>query len=171
MKIGKYEFNSKEQAQEKIDALGTATDGNTSSATAITKVNIIGLVDDMVVAANVDVKEDDSFEVLVGNDSFDMYIAAVKAANNYHENADNDGETYKIGGSGKILRKVRGLNGTDRMFASVGRNFVVGMDVDGEENVMDIFYDKTEDKVHFRVKAKSGVNVFNAAEIVEFTVV
>ncbi len=28
MKIGKYEFNSKEQAQEKIDALGTATDEN-----------------------------------------------------------------------------------------------------------------------------------------------
>ena len=28
MKIGKYEFNSKEQAQDKIDALGTATDEN-----------------------------------------------------------------------------------------------------------------------------------------------
>ena len=28
MKIGKYEFNSKQQAQEKIDALGTATDEN-----------------------------------------------------------------------------------------------------------------------------------------------
>jgi hypothetical protein len=28
MRISKYEFNSKEQAQEKIDALGTATDEN-----------------------------------------------------------------------------------------------------------------------------------------------
>ena len=28
MKIGKYEFNSKEQAEEKISALGTATDEN-----------------------------------------------------------------------------------------------------------------------------------------------
>ena len=28
MKIGKYEFNSKEQAEEKINALGTATDEN-----------------------------------------------------------------------------------------------------------------------------------------------
>ena len=28
MKIGKYEFNSKQQAQDKIDALGTATDEN-----------------------------------------------------------------------------------------------------------------------------------------------
>ena len=28
MYIGKYEFNSKEQAQEKIDALGTSTDEN-----------------------------------------------------------------------------------------------------------------------------------------------
>lgn len=31
MKIGKYEFLTKEQAQEKIDALGTATDENGNS--------------------------------------------------------------------------------------------------------------------------------------------
>lgn len=154
-----------------IDALGTALDGNTTGATEITKSNIIGLVDDMVVKAPVDVKEDDTFEVFVGNDAFDLYIAAIKDANNFHISADNNGETYQIGGSAKTLRKVRGLNGTDRMYASVGRNFVVGMDVAAEENVMSIFYVEKDDKVNFRVKAKSGVNVFNAAEIVEFTVV
>ncbi len=155
---------------KKIDALGTAIDGNTSSATAITVANIIGLVDDMIVASLVDVKEDDDYQVLVGNDAFDLYVAALKAANLFHYSADNDGQTLKVGGSAKILRKVRGLNGTDRMFASVGRNFVVGMDKDGEENVIDIWYSKDTDKVHFRTKAKSGVNVFNAGEIVEFSV-
>lgn len=154
---------------KKIDALGTAIAGNTSSATAITQANVIGLVDDMIVVSPVDVKEDDDYQVLVGNDVFDLYIAALKAANLYHLSPDNDGQTYLIGGSNKLLRKVRGLNGTDRMYASVGRNFVVGMDVDGEDRIIDVFYDKTEDKVHFRTKAKSGVNVFNAEEIVEFT--
>jgi hypothetical protein len=156
---------------KKIDALGTALNGNTSGAVAITKGNIIGLVDDMVVKAPVDVKEDATFEVYVGNDVFDLYIAAVKDANNYHISADNDGETYKIGGSGKQLRKVRGLNGTDRMYATVGRNFIVGMDVNGEEAIIHVFYVEETDKVHFRTKAKSGVNVFNAKEIVEFSVV
>ena len=46
MRISKYEFNSKEQAQEKIDALGTATDENgneypTHKSTVVQLGNIV----------------------------------------------------------------------------------------------------------------------------------
>lgn len=159
---------------KKIDAAGTAIDGNTSgttAATGITKGNVIGLVDDMVAAALVDTKEADDFQVLVGNDVFDLYIQAIKDANNYHYSADNDGQTYLIGGSGKLLRKVRGLNGTSRMFASRGSYFVVGMDIEDEHNVLKIWYSEDDDKVYFRTKAKSGVTPVNVNEIVEFTLV
>jgi hypothetical protein len=74
-----------------------------------------------------------------------------------------------IGGSGKQLRKVRGLNGTDRLFASRGSNFVVGMDVMDEETVMKIWFSEDDDKLYFRTKAKSGVVPVNVEEIVEFT--
>jgi len=154
---------------KKIDADGDAVDGNTSNATEITKANVVGLVDDMIVAADVDVKDAEDFAVFVGNDTFDLYIAAVKAANNYFFSAENDGETYKIGGSGKILRKVRGLNGTDRMFAGRGSSFVVGMDVEDEETLMKIWYSEDDDKTYFRTKAKSGVTPVNIDELVEFT--
>lgn len=154
---------------KKIDAAATAIDGNTSAATAITKANIIGLVDDMIIAAPVDTKEADDFQVLVGNDTFDLYIQAVKDANNYHYNADNDGQTYMIGGSGKMLRKVRGLNGTDRMFAARGSFFVVGMDVDGEENILKVWYSEDDDLVYMQTKAKSGVTPTHIEEMVEFT--
>lgn len=154
---------------KKIDADGNAIDGNTTSATAITKANVIGLVDDMIAAAPVDTKEADDFGIFVGNDVFDLYIQAQKDANNYHNSAENDGQTYKIGGSGKILRKVRGLNGTDRMFAGRGAFFVVGMDIEDEEKVIKIWYSEDDDKVYFRTKAKSGVTPVNIDEIVEFT--
>jgi len=152
-----------------IDESGDAVAGNTSAATEITAENVIGLVDDMIVAADVDVKDADDFNVLVGNDTFDLYIQAIKAANNYHISADNNGETYIIGGSGKILRKVRGLNGTDRMFAGRGSDFVVGMDVDGEEEIIKIWYSEDDDLVYFRTKAKSGVAPVHIEQIVEFT--
>lgn len=152
-----------------IDTLGTAIDGNTSSATAITIDNIDLLVDDMIAVIPIDVKEDPTCEVELGNDTFDLFIQKMKKLNNYHFNADNDGSTYIVAGSNITIRKQRGLNGTDRMFASVGRNFVVGLDKKDEDKAVDIFYVKETDKVHFRTKAKSGTNVFNAAEIVEFT--
>jgi hypothetical protein len=125
----------------------------------------------MIVAAPVDTKEADDFQILVGNDVFDLYIQAVKDANNYHYNAENDGNTYMIGGSGKMLRKVRGLNGTDRMFAARGAFFVVGMDVEDEQTLIKIWYSEDDDKVYFRTKAKSGVTPVNIDEMVEFTLV
>jgi len=152
-----------------IDADGNAVDGNTTSATAITAANVVGLVDAMINASDVDVKEADDFAVLVGNDTFSLYIQALKTANNYHFSPENDGQTYMIGGSNIVLRKVRGLNGTDRMFAGRGSAFVVGMDVEAEEEIFNIWYSEDDDLLYFRTKAKSGVVPVNIDEIVEFT--
>ena len=152
-----------------IDADGNAVDGNTTSATAITAANVVGLVDAMINASDVDVKEADDFAVLVGNDTFSLYIQALKTANNYHFSPENDGQTYMIGGSNIVLRKVRGLNGTDRMFAGRGSAFVVGMDVEAEEEIFNIWYSEDDDLLYFRTKAKSGVVPVNVDEIVEFT--
>ena len=155
---------------KKIDADATVVDGNTSNATAITVANVIGLVSDMRVAAPSKVKRDKDFSVLVGDDVFDMYIAAEKAANLYHYAPEHDNGVYRIGGSGMTLIRVYGLDGTDRMVASVGRNFIVGSDVANEDQVADMWYDKTTDKTYMRVKGKAGVQIVNPAEIVEFTV-
>ena len=152
-----------------IDADGNAVDGNTTSATAITAANVVGLVDAMINASDVDVKEADDFAVLVGNDTFSLYIQALKTANNYHFSPENDGQTYMIGGSNIVLRKVRGLNGTDRMFAGRGSAFVVGMDVEAEEEIFNIWFSEDDDLLYFRTKAKSGVVPVNVDEIVEFT--
>lgn len=153
-----------------IDADVDVVAGNTSGATSITAANVIGLVSDMRVAAPSKVKRDKDFSVLVGDDVFDLYIAAEKAANLYHYAPEHDNGVYRIGGSGMTLIRVYGLDGTARMIASVGRNFIVGSDVANEDQIADMWYDKTTDKTYMRVKGKAGVQIVNPAEIVEFTV-
>lgn len=154
---------------ELIDASGVAIDGNTGSETAITVSNVIGIIDAMRVAAPAKVKRSKDFVIAVGDDVFDMYIAAQKAANQYHYSAEHDEGTYKIGGSQGTLQRVYGLDGTDRMFASVGSNFIIGADVEDEKDVADVWYDQTDDKVYLRFKGKAGVQINNPSEIVEFT--
>ena len=154
---------------KKIDADVNVIDGNTSNATAITQANVKGLVDAMRVAAPAKVKRDKEFSVLVGDDVFDMYIASEKADNLYHYAPEHEEGVYRIGGSGMKLIRVYGLNETDRMVASVGRNFVVGSDLENESAVADMWYDQTTDKTYMRVKGKAGVQIVNPEEIVEFT--
>lgn len=156
---------------KQIDAATGIVAGNTSSATAITQANVIGLVDDMIVATPVDVKENDDFVVVVGNDVFDLYIAAVKAANLFSYNADNTNGEYQIGGANKKLMRVRGLDSTDRMFASTGYNLIVGADLmeESEDPIIKVWYDETDDLLYMRAKGKSGVTISNPTEIVEFT--
>lgn len=154
-----------------IDATGEAVDGNSANLTEITIDNVIDAVEGMFDAAPVDVQEDDNFAICVGNDIFNLYIKAQKKANQYHYSAEHDNGVYTIGGSGAKLQRVRGLNGTNRMFASAGRNFIIGADVQDEENVMKAWYDETDDKVYIRTKGKSGVTIANPDEIVEFSLV
>lgn len=152
-----------------IDAAAGTIDGNTSNATAITKANVIGLVDDMYVSSPTKVKRSGEMVILAGDDVFDLYIAAQKAANQYHYDAEHDNGVLKLGGSRGTLQRVYGLDGTDRMFASKGSNFIVGADVEEEEKIVKVWYDETDDKVYLRSKGKSGVTIANPTEIVEFT--
>lgn len=159
---------------KQIDAAVGTVDGNPTgitAATGITSANVIDIVEGMHTAAPSKVKRDATFSIMVGDDVFDMYIKALKAANLYHYAPEHDNGVYKIGGSAATLYRVYGLDGTDRLFASVGRNFILGADVEDEKDVADVFYDRTTDKMNVRVKAKAGVAVANADEIVEFSLV
>lgn len=154
---------------KRIDAATGVIAGNTSGATEINKTNVISLVDDMYVAAPAKVKRAGNLSINVGDDVFDLYIAALKAANLYHYSAEHEDGTLKIGGNRGILQRQYGLNGTDRMIAVGGQHLIIGADVIDEGQVMKIWYSEDDDKVYFRSKAKSGVTIDNPEEIVEFT--
>ena len=154
-----------------IDA-GSPVDGNPAAITAGTGIiagNVIGIVDGMYTAASIDVKRSEDFVILCGDDVFDLYIAAQKTANQYHYDAEHDNGVYKIGGSAAKLMRVRGLAGTDRLFAGRGADFIVGVDVESEETAAEVWYDKTDDKMYLRFKGKAGVVPAQIDQIVEFT--
>ncbi|MEE1963562.1 hypothetical protein V1387_12765 [Allomuricauda taeanensis] len=153
---------------KKIDA-GSPIDGNTSSATTLTKANVLGLVEDMITEAPVDVQESDRFVVYVGIDTFKKYISALKTANLYHFDPANKKNVYPIEEFNATLVGVRGLDGTDRMFAGDASNFILGNDLPEDEKVMKVIYDEPSDKTVFRSKMKAGTTVANIDEIVEFT--
>lgn len=154
---------------KKIDA-GSPIEGNTSSATAITKANVLGLVEDLITETPVDVQESEWFTIYVGIDTFNKYISALKAANLYHFDPRNSNKVYQIEEFNATLVGVRGLSGTDRMFAGSAMDFVIGNDLPEDEKVMKVIYDETDDTTVFRTKLKAGITLANIDEIVEFTV-
>lgn len=155
---------------KKIDASSEAIDGNTSAATSITVANVMDLIEDLIDATPVDVREADDFVIVVGKDTFRKYSRALKNANLYHHSVEDvkNGEYYVDGSSARLI-SVRGLEGTDRMFATRGSHFIVGDDLADEEQKVDFIYDEVTQLNHIRTKFKAGVTIVNPDEIVEFT--
>jgi len=156
-----------------IDAATTAVDGNTSSATAISSGasgNVDTLISDMCNARPAKVKSAANQVLFVGQDTFDKYVDTLNAKNLYHVNAtDWANYTVSIPGKNVTLVGVVGLDGTNRMFLGTQENFFLGFDLQNDEEEFDMWYDKKDDKVYYRVKFKRGLQVAYPDEVVEFT--
>lgn len=164
-----------------IDAEGTVIDGNTTAATAITAANIIGLVNDMYAAIPSQLLEGEEGDtqveglaILMGSDTFRTYVLALAAANLYHYDASSAKMEIMIPATSVKAMALGGLTGTDRMIAGrIGADggFVVGTDLENEEEDFDLWYSKEDKVVKFDVAYKMGTQIKFPEEIVEFTLV
>ena len=156
-----------------IDAATTAVDGNTSAATAITSGasgNVDSLVNAMANARPAKVKSALNQVLFVGQDTFDKYVDTLNAKNLFNVDATSWANySVSIPGKNITLVGVVGLDGTDRMFLGTQENFFLGFDLQNDEEEFDMWYEKMEDKVYYRVKFKRGLQVAYPNEIVEFT--
>lgn len=156
-----------------IDAAGTAVAGNTSAATSITagaSGNVDTLITNVVNARPAKVKSAPNQVLFVGQDTFDKYVDTLNAKNLFHVDAtDWANYTLRIPGKNVTLVGVVGLDGTDRMFLGTQENFFLGFDLQNDEEEFDMWYEKKDDKVYYRVKFKRGLQVAYPNEIVEFT--
>lgn len=161
-----------------IDAAGTAIDGNTSAVAVATGItsgasgNVVDLIKDICNARTAAVKSSLNQVLFVGQDTFDKYADSLNDKNLYNVNA-TEWENYTMGVVGKnvTLVGVVGLDGTNRMFLGTKENFVLGFDLQNDEEEFDMFYEKKDDKVYYRVKFKRGLQVAYPSEIVEFSLV
>jgi hypothetical protein len=156
-----------------IDAATTAVAGNTSAATSITSGasgNIDTIINNICNARPAKVKSAPNQVLFIGQDNFDKYVDTLNAKNLYNVDATS-WANYSVGVVGKnvTLVGVVGLDGTDRMFLGTQENFFLGFDLQNDEEEFDMWYEKKDDKVYYRVKFKRGLQVAYPNEIVEFT--
>jgi hypothetical protein len=156
---------------ENTAASASTVNGNTSSATAITAANIIGLVDAMVAAIPADIIDADDLVLFVGYDLYRTYALALRNENLFHyTGAENQGENFSqiVPGTNVKVVAVRGLNGTNRMYLSRGANMYFGTDLLNDFENFSIFYSEDNDEVRFRFKGKMGVQVAFPEFVVRF---
>jgi hypothetical protein len=161
-----------------IDAAGTAVDGNTGAVTAATGItsgasgNVDTLIRDVVNARTANVKSSITQVLFVGQDTFDKYVDTLNAKNLFHVDATEwSNYVMKVVGKNVKLVGVVGLDGTNRMFLGTQENFFLGFDLQNDEEEFDMWYEKKDDKVYYRVKFKRGLQVAYPSELVEFTLV
>lgn len=162
-----------------IDAATGVVEGNTSGAAAITKDNIIDLINDVYTVIPADLleaedgdKDTGDLAVLVGSDTFRTYALALSKANLYHYDAKSPNMELMIPATTVKVIALGGLTGTDRMFAGrIGSEggFVVGTDLENEEETFDMWYSKDDKVVKFDAEYKLGTQIKFPEEIVEFT--
>ena len=108
--------------------------------------------------------------LFVGQDTFDKFVDTLNAKNLYNVDATSWANySVSIPGKNVTLVGVVGLDGTDRMFLGTQENFFLGFDLQNDEEEFDMWYEKKDDKVYYRVKFKRGLQVAYPNEIVEFT--
>lgn len=163
---------------EIIDSSALAINGNTGAitvGTGITEANVTTIIKAMiaVLPAALDGKPDLHFAM--GWDTYKKLLNALFTANNFHYNGV-ESNPYKTGvfdypTFGITIHAVHGLDGTDRIFLARTSNFVIGTDLENDDDQFMFWLADDKETVRFKVRWKLGTQVAFPDEIVEFTLV
>lgn len=159
-------------------AVATTINGNPTNitvATGITAANVIGIFDGMwqLLPAKLKAKNDVSYKC--GSDTFDLLILALKNADLFHYDGVN-GTPYQSGviilpGTGIKVERYFGLDGTDRIFLARDSNFVIGTDLESDEDYFNIRENPITLTMMLDIHFKMGTQVKFPNEIVQFKLV
>jgi len=156
-----------------IDAASGTVDAANAGITAVTSGasgNADTIVANVLNARPAAVKTASNQVIFCGTDFFDSYTDTLAAKNLFHVNTTGYAD-YKMRVPSKNidLVGVNGLDGTNRLFAGTSDNFFLGFDLLNDEEVFDMFYEKKDDAIFYRVKYKRGLQIAYPSEIVQFT--
>lgn len=102
----------------------------------------------------------DKAAIFVGQDTFRDYVMALGADNLYHYNPQVDGEfTVMMPNTTTPVYGVAGLNGTKTVVAANPEHLFYGTDLEGDEEIFDLWYSKDNDEYRLRVDFVAGVQV------------
>lgn len=155
-------------------------DGNAEDATAfptasaITKDNIIAAVDLVYENMPSQLLGEDDLAIFMGKDNFRLLIQALREKNYYHYSADNTDMEFVLPGTNVKIIALDGLNAVSTASYPIvgGRisNFVVGVDLEHDEEHFDLWYSMEDKCLKFDSAFKYGVQIAFLEEVVAFTV-
>lgn len=113
-----------------------------------------------------------SASIVCGEDTFRAYIGELNAANLYHYDPKVDeGMSIVIPGTSTRIYGVPGLNGTKKIVAGdLKGNFFYGTDLEGDQEVFDLWYSKDNQEFRLAIKFNAGVQVAFPDQIVVKTI-
>ena len=98
--------------------------------------------------------------IFMGEDTFRDYVGELNAANLYHYDPKVDeGMTLIMPGTSTRIYGVPGLNGTAKIVAGAKNNFFYGTDLEGDQEVFDLWYSKDNQEFRLAIKFNAGVQV------------
>lgn len=106
--------------------------------------------------------------IVCGEDTFRSYIGELNVANLYHYDPKVDeGMSITIPGTSTKIYGVPGLNGTGGIVAGdLKNNFFFGTDLEGDQEVFDLWYSKDNQEFRLAIKFNAGVQVAFPDQIV-----
>lgn len=116
---------------------------------AITKSNVCGIVDDVVLAIPTAVLNVST--IYMGYDTFRLWRMALAGANLYHESGDGlDRPRAFYPGTNIEVKPVAGLDGTSTIVSGVDKYFYYGVgDMDNESSTFDLWFSKDNGTFRF----------------------
>ncbi len=139
--------------------------------TSITASNVISVMQAVYNAIPVEILDKPDLKIFVGTDISRLYQQALINANLFHfiPNANSLAE-YPLHGTNVMIVPVNGLNSQNKIYAMRTSNMFLGVDLEGEEDELKVWYSQDYDTVYARLKFKMGVQVSQTTEIVKFTI-
>lgn len=154
-----------------IDA-GTPVNGNPTgitTGTGITAANIISILQGMWQLQPQNIRNNSDLTIFLGQEIYDLYIMALINANLFHY-VGEDGIT-KLFGTNLSVRPTFGLNGTNRLILTYGKNLVIGVDGENDEEFTFRVDPVTNKKILVDADFTRGTQVQFVEDVVDFTLV
>jgi hypothetical protein len=161
-----------------LDASATTINGNPSgitTGTGITSANVITIFDTMWSLLPSKLKGKPDLQFFVGGDIFDKLILALKQQNLFYYDGVN-GSAYQsqeliLPGTGIKVVAYYGLDGTNRIHLGRTSNFVIGTDLESDEDMFNIRENPISLTMMLDIHFKLGTQIKFPNEIVTFKLV
>jgi len=140
--------------------------------TAITASNALESTDRMVAALPAGLVNKNDLAMFMGWDYFRKLLLNLRTANNFHIDGGDAGP-FRTGilnhpTWGIPVVAVHGLNNLNEAYMMRSNNGFLGTDLAGEDDDIDLWYEKKDDAILARVKFKMGTQVAFPGEVVRF---